>query len=266
MPSPQKGSIVQSAEQPSPSMLLPSSHSSPSSSMPSPQKGSTVQIAEQPSPSMLLPSSHSSPSSRIPSPQSGWSKPKTMSSMAPDPLSVTTIVSTFGTEPRSMSCATPLLPVAGRIVVEIRLFAALYRSTRALGSSDSTSISVMLKIVTGPMAEKSNVIGASGRSASSVRFTGESLVSITPFPSRSTNSADSLMISRCPCGMQFWNGIPASPPTPSPGPPPQVLFGVPRSKSTPGGFEESKITAALSPGLRSGLKPWIPIGPNPPSL
>src|SRR3954452_2592909 len=85
-------SSLQSAEQPSPEMVLPSSHSCPParsdfSSSPSPhavlqgppaagQTGSRRQKGEQPSPVSLLPSSHCSDPSALPSPQTvrtqGW--------------------------------------------------------------------------------------------------------------------------------------------------------------------------------------------------
>ena len=77
------GSIMQSALQPSPEVVLPSSHSSSSSLRPSPhgeaqpevptQTGSARQSALQPSPPKTLPSSHDSSPSRTPSPQTvGW--------------------------------------------------------------------------------------------------------------------------------------------------------------------------------------------------
>src|SRR5688572_23911302 len=65
------------AEQPSPFVLLPSSHCSPASSLPSPHFGSggggvsVMHVAEQPSPFVLLPSSHCSPASSLPSPHFG---------------------------------------------------------------------------------------------------------------------------------------------------------------------------------------------------
>ncbi len=74
-------SILQSGEQPSPAILLPSSHSSPASSnvRPSPHVGrhsvpvhsnigSVSQIGLQPSPAFVFPSSQASPLSSIPSP------------------------------------------------------------------------------------------------------------------------------------------------------------------------------------------------------
>jgi len=71
-------STLQSAEQPSPSVVLPSSQSSPRT-MPSPQAevqalvpsqaGSLRQSDEQPSKGMALPSSHASAPSTLPSPQ-----------------------------------------------------------------------------------------------------------------------------------------------------------------------------------------------------
>src|SRR5690242_4179058 len=66
-------SWVHADEHPSPLTLLPSSHSSPGSTLPLPQKGppSFVHDAEHPSPLTLLPSSHSSPGSKWPLPQSG---------------------------------------------------------------------------------------------------------------------------------------------------------------------------------------------------
>src|SRR4051812_5228696 len=65
--------LVQLLSQPSPLTLLPSSHSSPASSMPLPQSmpGSFWQVDEQPSPSAVLPSSHCSPASLVPSPHLG---------------------------------------------------------------------------------------------------------------------------------------------------------------------------------------------------
>src|SRR6187402_2956728 len=78
----QPASLRQAELQPSPEMVLPSSHSSvpPASNMPSPQAetqpvvvpraeqfGSTSQNGLQPSPMLLLPSSHFSPSSLTPS-------------------------------------------------------------------------------------------------------------------------------------------------------------------------------------------------------
>src|SRR5579862_1179518 len=74
------GSTVQVGLQPSPAAVLPSSHSSVSSTIPSPQTavqvpprqwGSIVQVCEQPSYGMRLPSSHSSVPSTIPSPHTG---------------------------------------------------------------------------------------------------------------------------------------------------------------------------------------------------
>src|SRR5262249_11310775 len=60
-------------EQPSSLFVLPSSHSSPGSTIPSPQRGSCMQVAEQPSPEAVLPSSHCSPGSRMRLPQiSRW--------------------------------------------------------------------------------------------------------------------------------------------------------------------------------------------------
>src|SRR6185369_14955808 len=64
-------SFRQFAEQPSPLVVLPSSHCSPLSTLPLPHTGSMVQEAEQPSPGTSLPSSHSSPGSTLPSPQVG---------------------------------------------------------------------------------------------------------------------------------------------------------------------------------------------------
>ena len=71
--------VLQSAEQPSPDRLLPSSHTSPDSRMPSPhlpvqtpfvhvQFGSAWQVAEQPSNGMVLPSSQPSAPSFLLSP------------------------------------------------------------------------------------------------------------------------------------------------------------------------------------------------------
>src|SRR6185295_278383 len=54
-------------EQQSPSVVLPSSHCSPSVTMPLPQPVG-VQLESQPSPSSRLPSSHCSPGSMTPSP------------------------------------------------------------------------------------------------------------------------------------------------------------------------------------------------------
>src|SRR6185369_12103641 len=75
-------SFLQSWEQPSPSLVLPSSHSSlikrpsPHSEVqPEPEHfGSVWQVAEQPSPAVLLPSSHCSDEPTILSPQitSSW--------------------------------------------------------------------------------------------------------------------------------------------------------------------------------------------------
>jgi hypothetical protein len=59
-------SVLQSAEQPSPSTLLPSSQASPGSSTPSPHGG--VQSAGHPSPERVLPSSQASPGSSLPLP------------------------------------------------------------------------------------------------------------------------------------------------------------------------------------------------------
>src|SRR5262249_23664464 len=67
--SPQRGSSWQVDEQPSPSVVLPSSHSSPTSTTLSPHD-SRRQNPEQPSPPTLLPSSHCSPASMMPLPQS----------------------------------------------------------------------------------------------------------------------------------------------------------------------------------------------------
>ncbi len=60
-------SVRQSAEQPSPSSVLPSSQASPGSRTPSPHGG--VQSAGQPSPERVLPSSQASPGSSLPLPQ-----------------------------------------------------------------------------------------------------------------------------------------------------------------------------------------------------
>src|SRR5699024_6492709 len=73
-------SVVQLGEQPSPAIVLPSSHSSvpPGRMTPSPQTatqvppeqlGSFVQLAVQPSKGMRLPSSHCSVPSTVPLPQ-----------------------------------------------------------------------------------------------------------------------------------------------------------------------------------------------------
>src|SRR4051812_6056257 len=61
------------AEQPSPLVVLPSSHCSLPATVPSPQTTGTsiVQLAEQPSPFAVLPSSQASPVSSTPSPQTG---------------------------------------------------------------------------------------------------------------------------------------------------------------------------------------------------
>src|ERR1043165_9148598 len=64
MPLPQISVDLQSAEQPSPAAVLPSSQSSPGSIVWLPHT-SFLQDAEQPSPSRTLPSSHSSPESMI---------------------------------------------------------------------------------------------------------------------------------------------------------------------------------------------------------
>src|SRR5262245_64134567 len=56
------------AEQPSPLMVLPSSHVSPDSTTPFPQP-CTWHVGEHPSPFVVLPSSHCSPRSRTPFPQ-----------------------------------------------------------------------------------------------------------------------------------------------------------------------------------------------------
>src|SRR5580700_4722019 len=70
-------SIVQVELQPSPEVVLPSSHCSPGNTSPSPhtavhvppvQCGSMVHVGEQPSYGMVLPSSHSSEPSLMPSP------------------------------------------------------------------------------------------------------------------------------------------------------------------------------------------------------
>src|SRR5690606_25762417 len=55
-------------EQPSPLVVLPSSHCSPGSTVPLPQRSSSSQVAEQPSPLVVLPSSHCSPGSTVPLP------------------------------------------------------------------------------------------------------------------------------------------------------------------------------------------------------
>jgi hypothetical protein len=75
----QFGSSLQSAEQPSPDRVLPSSHSSSGSFSPSPQgdvhpsvpvqTGSDLQSGEHPSPGIRFPSSHDSSPSATPSPQ-----------------------------------------------------------------------------------------------------------------------------------------------------------------------------------------------------
>src|SRR5262245_3478936 len=69
---PQVSSDLQSDEQPSPLSLSPSSQTSPaaSSSTSLPQVSSDEQVALQPSPSMMLPSSQISPESRLALPQS----------------------------------------------------------------------------------------------------------------------------------------------------------------------------------------------------
>ena len=67
-------SFWQVEEQPSPLLVLPSSHCSPVSTMPLPQTAPGVsfwQVEEQPSPLLVLPSSHCSPVSRRPLPQTG---------------------------------------------------------------------------------------------------------------------------------------------------------------------------------------------------
>ncbi len=63
IPLPHVSSDLQSAEQPSPETLLPSSQTSPFdlSTMPLPHASFDLQSAEQPSPSLLLPSSQTSP-------------------------------------------------------------------------------------------------------------------------------------------------------------------------------------------------------------
>src|SRR6185312_3145297 len=63
VPLPHFSSDLQSAEQPSPEAVLPSSQTSPLtvSTMPLPQVSFDLQSAEQPSPGALLPSSHTSP-------------------------------------------------------------------------------------------------------------------------------------------------------------------------------------------------------------
>ena len=68
MPLPQISRLLQSLEQPSPLILLPSSQTSPGSRRPLPQN-STWQVGPQPSPLTVLPSSQASPGSTTPSPQ-----------------------------------------------------------------------------------------------------------------------------------------------------------------------------------------------------
>ncbi len=72
MPLPQRSVDLQSAAQPSPSTVFPSSHTSPAiaSGMPLPHFSFDLQSASQPSPSTMLPSSHTSPGSSWPLPQS----------------------------------------------------------------------------------------------------------------------------------------------------------------------------------------------------
>src|SRR5581483_1038974 len=64
---PHRGSRWHVAEQPSPLVVLPSSHVSPTSTIPFPHT-SNWQAAEQPSPPTVLPSSHCSPLPTTPSP------------------------------------------------------------------------------------------------------------------------------------------------------------------------------------------------------
>jgi hypothetical protein len=63
-------SLWQEAEQPSPGVVLPSSHCSAPSFVPLPQLPLSLwQVAEQPSPGVVLPSSHCSAPSFVPLPQ-----------------------------------------------------------------------------------------------------------------------------------------------------------------------------------------------------
>src|SRR5260221_3915298 len=70
MPSPQRSpaSSAQLAEQPSQSVVLPSSHCSAPQTTPSPQPVTRVQVLLQASQVSVLPSSHSSPGSTTPLP------------------------------------------------------------------------------------------------------------------------------------------------------------------------------------------------------
>jgi hypothetical protein len=71
MPLPQYSSNWHTDEQPSPLLMFPSSHSSPTSMTPLPHTlvTSFLHSDEHPSPSRLFPSSHSSPTSMTPLPQ-----------------------------------------------------------------------------------------------------------------------------------------------------------------------------------------------------
>src|SRR5215468_1314323 len=73
IPSPQRkpDSIMQVDEQPSQSLVLPSSHCSAPHTTPSPQPVTSVQLLLHVSQSLVLPSSHCSPGSTLPSPQNG---------------------------------------------------------------------------------------------------------------------------------------------------------------------------------------------------
>jgi hypothetical protein len=112
---------VQSFSHPSPATVLPSSHSSPASTMELPQSPSITQLAEQPSPSVVLPSSHSSPSSRIPLPHSGVTS---LSQVAEQPSPSMALPSSHSSSPsttplpqmgsRSLSLGQPARPTASR--------------------------------------------------------------------------------------------------------------------------------------------------------
>src|SRR6186713_538490 len=74
--------------QPSPLVLLPSSHCSLPSFLPSPQRGSVLHVELQPSPDMLFPSSHCSVKAPLASTSCTWlpQYSQRQSSLQPSPL------------------------------------------------------------------------------------------------------------------------------------------------------------------------------------